>query len=446
MDQKIANNRRGLADKVMYQIFLRAYTARGTLQAAAQTLPFLAEMGVDIVYLTPVAVHDRDADPATWSPRQRKAGTNCPSSPYRLSDYMHVEPEYGTDEDLTAFADAAHQCGLRVMVDLVYLHCGRNAVFLQEHPTFVHRKPDGSVEIGPWNMPLLNFDEPELRAYLIDNMRMYVREHGIDGFRCDVGDHVPLDFWQQARAALERDKPDLFMLIEGDDPAYLNDAFEMSYAFAWQNALHRVFLEDAPAAQLRDAWLETRDLYPQGCLFMRNYENHDIANDSYDRRIETRLGAARVEAALALCFLIDGVPLLYNGCEVGDEARHSIFANREFGAGMTIQWERAITKPGKERYAFLQALCALKHGRTALAQGQTRWLDHDAPTAVAAFVRETDKEKVLCVVNPTAEDVTVTLDAPIDALAPLLTRRAQAQIANGKLELHLGEGGIYIAG
>ena len=88
---------------VMYQVQPRAFTPEGTLKAATARLPMVAEIGVDIIYMCPVFVSDDDPHLDGRSPRQKKSGMNNPRNPYRMKDYYHVDPEYGTDDDLKEF-------------------------------------------------------------------------------------------------------------------------------------------------------------------------------------------------------------------------------------------------------------------------------------------------------------------------------------------------------
>ena len=89
---------------------------------------------------------------------------------------------------------------MRVVYDIVYFHCGPKAELIGEHPDFVRRNPDGSVKIGDWKFPELDYGNPGLREYMYGNMEYLVREYGFDGFRCDVEDLVPLSFWEEGRA------------------------------------------------------------------------------------------------------------------------------------------------------------------------------------------------------------------------------------------------------
>lgn len=232
----------------IYQIFLRPFTPEGTLKSAKKLLPHLSDMGFSILYLCPVAEADDDPNPAFWSERQKASQTNNPQNPYRIKDYYTIDPEYGTDEDLEEFIREAHGYGMRVLLDLVYFHCGPTAVFLQEHPDFVQRDEKGEIRYLDWHFPGINYDSPELRAYLWENMEYFVRRFDVDGYRCDVGDMCPLDFWEEGRRRLEEIRPDILMLNEGQKPSYMERAFDMSYCFAGAMPLLLSSREKAPPA------------------------------------------------------------------------------------------------------------------------------------------------------------------------------------------------------
>ena len=120
-----------LTHGVIYQIWLRAFTPEGTLEAAKARLPEVASLGATIVYLPPVYLQDDDMRREFWSSRQRSCGANNPRNPYRVKDYDLIDPEYGTEDDLKAFIAEAHRLGLRVLMDLVYFHCGPTCVLAE---------------------------------------------------------------------------------------------------------------------------------------------------------------------------------------------------------------------------------------------------------------------------------------------------------------------------
>ena len=383
---------------VMYQIQPRAFTPEGTLKAATARLPGVAELGADIVYLCPVFVSDDDPNREFWSPRQKASGMNNPCNPYRMKDYYHVDPEYGTDDDLKAFVAEAHKLGMRVLLDMVYLHCGPKAVFLAEHPDFVERDEKGKIVYAAWSFPKLNHANPELREYLWQNMEYWCREFDVDGFRCDVSDGIPLDFWETARDRLEKTGADLCMLAEGRRREDQLKAFDLDYGwrFPWDDA-----------AKFRARWEKMRDERPRGgARFIRFIDNHDVANDAFHNRIEKAWGARHVNATLVLIFTLDGVPFVYNGQEVADTARHSIFGRS------AIDWASGDTPAGKARFAFCRKLCAMRHAERALTHGEVVWLDNDQPDAVASFLRRTRDEEILSVVNLSNRTIKVRIAFP----------------------------------
>lgn len=422
-----------ITNGVIYQIQPRAFTPEGTLQAAAVRLPKVAELGADIVYLCPVFVADDDPNPKGWSPRQLKSGLNNPRNPYRMKDYYHVDPEYGTDDDLKAFVSAAHRLRLRVMLDMVYLHCGPNAVFLADHPHFIKRDKDGKPVTAAWRFPALNHANPELREYLWKNMEYWVREFDVDGFRCDVADSIPLSFWETARGRLEKIRPDIAMLAEGTRKEDQLKAFDLDYGwkFTWDDA-----------SSVRAIWEKMRDERPRGgARFARFIDNHDIANDAYHNRLEKAWGSRRVNAVLVALFTLDGVPFLYNGQEVADTARHSIYGR------LPVDWTNGDTPAGKTRFAFCQKLCAMRHAEPALTRGEIVWLDNDAPGAVLSYLRSFDSEQILSVVNLADRPVKVRISLPLKSPStyrPLLSYSARGGEHGNGMAFELGGHGFYI--
>ena len=394
---------------VMYQLFLRPFTPEGTLKAAIRMLPHIVSLGVDIVYLCPQMVADDDPRTEFWSDRQNASKMDNPYSPYRLKDYYHTDPEYGTDDDLRRFVITAHSLGLLVMLDLVYYHCGPTAVFIEDHPDFVKRNEDGTVKNGRWHFPELNFDCPELREYLWKNMEYWVRDFDVDGFRTDVEQSVPEDFWEEGRRRIEAIKEDVIMLAESENPLATINAYDISYGFTWAIAIRNVFIKKMPASHLIERWTAMRDKMPQGTLFLRNLENHDLSMDFGDARWNMIGSPELVQAAMLLNFTIDGIPFIYNGEEIADNSHHCIFANRDHGKNLVIDWSLALSEVGENRLEFTKSLTTLRHGNIALQEGETVWLDNDRPEAVVSFLRTAEEQTVLTVVNTTDEPLAVAV-------------------------------------
>jgi glycosidase len=424
---------------VMYQITMRSFTPEGTLRAATERLPSVAELGATVIYVCPIMLQDDDPRPEFWSTRQKASGTNNPRNPYRIKDYGRVDPEYGTEADLREFIAAAHRLDMRVLLDLVYFHCGPTSV-LMEKPGFIQRDAAGKFITGGWNFPRLNFENRQLREYLWADMEHWVRDFQVDGFRCDVADAVPLDFWEAARERLQRLRPDLVILSEGQRAADQVKAFDINYGFSWYDATSAVLTRSQPASSLRKVWEKQRAERPRGARFIRYTDNHDLANDM--RRPDVAFGQRGARAMSVVNFTLDGVPFLYNGQEIGDASPHSIFAR------WPVRWEAACLPKPKATREFYQRLCQLRRTERALSEGEVVWLDNDQPEAVVSFLRRAGGEEVVSVANLSNRSVKVQADLPAgDAAAygPLLTDGVSVTSMGGKLTARL-EGFGYFFG
>ena len=412
--------------KIIYQLALRTFTPQGTLQAAAARLEHVAALGVDILYVCPFYVQENDTDTTYWSQRQLASQTGNPKNPYKIADYFGVDEEYGTAEDLKRFVDKAHRLGLAVMFDLVYLHCGRQAVFLAEHPDFAERNEDGSLRVPDrWPFARLNFANPDLREYLISHMLWLITEYDVDGFRCDVGDSVPLDFWQEAFPRVRAVKPELIAMNEGWAPEHIA-FFDMGYSFRWHKAVKGMLTGKEPPTALRECHDAEVAAYGDGIFKMaRMTENHDLASDAGQNRNERRFGTDATEAFLLLTYTYPGVPFLWNGCEFADDAENCMFSNRDYGRRSAMDWSCAHTAVGKRRLRFVKKAHRVYHTVEALQRGAFAWADAAAPEKTVVFWRQSDTERVLVAVNTAPSAATVTLPALSDGATPLLYRGAK---------------------
>ena len=405
---------------VVYQIQPRAFTADGKLRSAAAKLGYLKDCGVTVVYLLPVFKMDGKAEKDIWwSPRQISNGFNEPKNQYCITDYFHVDDEYGTDDDLRFFCDEAHRLGLKVLFDLVYFHCSvRNRIF-EVVPEAGARDASGALKKGPWRFPKINYASAAAREYLLTNITYLMTEFGADGFRCDVGEAVPLDFWIDAHRRMDALKPRNAVLIcEGLGRQNLDSgAFDCNYG--WFPGF-----PDKDASVIRAWWEKRVRENCTGARFLNHYENHDIATDIRPRR-EIQWGHAYVDQTLVFLFACDGVPLLFNGNEFA-EARpdHSMFGHTP------LQWETRETPEGRARLALVKRLGALRREKPVFTacqgDGGMAFLNTDRPESVTAFVRRMPGERtVLVVQNWSAREVTATVDGPGSPSSPLLEKDAE---------------------
>ena len=395
------------AQTTIYQLFPRAFTREGTLAAASAHLADIASLGVDYVYLCPVFLSDDGMDKTYWSERQIASGFENPKNPYRMKDYFAVDPEYGTKEDLINFVKRAHELGLKVLFDLVYYHCGPNAVFLKEHPDFIQRTPDGSPFTGEWAFPRLNFENKALREYLYDNMLYWIKTCDVDGYRCDVGSLCPMDFWKEGIRRCRELKKDFFMVDECPPDGDEHTGFDAFYNFDWSTDTQAILRGKKNADALPARYQSDIDGAPYHPLLLRALDNHDYANDCMETRYEVDPGTHGVNAALVLDALMDGVFFLYGGTEACDVHRNSIFYSREHSAGRdcTVTWDTYLTDNAVRRRALFCALISLRKSEPALAGKDTAFVHVGEKTLV--FTRGAGEGKLTIGVNLSDKEETV---------------------------------------
>jgi glycosidase len=376
-------------DAVIYQINLRQFTPAGTLRAAEGELPRLKELGVDILWLMPIH---------PIGERNRKGTLG---SPYAVRDYRKVNPEFGDFADLKRFVDRAHSLGLRVILDWVANHSAWDNPLVAQHPDWYERNWKGDFHPTSWWdwSDIIEFDYSQrgLREYMADSMAFWVREAGVDGFRCDVAGYVPLDFWNETRRELDRIKP-VFMLAEAASRDMHYEAFDATYAWGLHSALHEVTRRGASVDALAGHYSEQDNLFPRGSMRLVFTSNHD--KNSWEGT-EFEMFGDGVRAAIVLTFVGDGIPLVYNGQEAGNTKRLAFFERDP------IAWRE------HPHAALFRHLADIKSRNSALHNGP--WgarmirVANDAPQHVLSFVREDPRNKVLALFNFSAEARSVRL-------------------------------------
>ena len=144
---------------------------------------------------------------------------------------MALNPEYGSMEDWIKMVNKAHQLGMKVIIDWVANHTAFDHHWTVSHPEFYNKDAKGNIipPVADWqDVADLNFENKELRTSMIEAMKFWLRATDIDGFRCDVAEMVPTDFWQDCIRELRSTKRDIFMLAEGEKAELHNKAFDMT--------------------------------------------------------------------------------------------------------------------------------------------------------------------------------------------------------------------------
>lgn len=376
---------------VMYEVNVRQFTPEGTFNAFAEHLPRLKEMGVDILWFMPIT-------PIGEVERKGTLG-----SYYSVKDYTAINPEFGTMEDFKNLVDKIHQMGMYVIVDWVANHTAWDHPWTETHPEFYYKDSEGNFtppHDTDWSDVIqLEYQNTDLWDAMISEMRFWVEEINIDGFRCDVAYLVPTEFWNMARSELDKIKP-VFMLAEADHPELMEHAFNAGYSWTSHHAMNRIAQgEDDVSALDEYFFVENQGNYPVGTYKINFISNHD--ENSWAGTVFDRLGEA-MEAFAVLSNTVPGMFLLYNGQEAGLDKMLEFFEKDE------IDWSDLTYQ------SFYRTLFELKKQNKALWNGlaggpMKRVGTHD-DTRIFAFTRQKEDHKVFVVLNLSADPSTITFE------------------------------------
>jgi glycosidase len=373
-----------LASGVLYQVNPRSFSATGDFKGIEQRLDYLHDLGVTILWIMPI------------HPPGKMGRKGSLGSPYAAVDYYAIDPAYGTKDDFRRLIAEAHKRGLKVILDIVANHTAWDSVMMA-HPDFYKHDAAGHI-ISPepdWaDVAALDYRNPRTRAYMKEMLRYWLRDFDLDGFRCDVAFYLPTDFWEEARPELEKIRPDLMMLAEANHPDLMRRAFDLDYDWPLEETLSNVIDHGALVSTLVERWRQDHQTHPAPMLQMHFSDNHDLL------RLVARHGQPAALAASVLLFTLDGVPLLYNGMEIGDTAESAAPALFE---RLPIFWPMAERRP--ELLAIYRKLIALRRAHPALQQGETLWISDPPPVpnphaeSILCYTRRSGDEQFLVVIN-----------------------------------------------
>jgi glycosidase len=370
-----------LQQAVIYEVNVRQFSQEGSFAKVTEAIPRLTELGVDILWLMPI-------HPISVEKRKGSLG-----SPYSVSDYYGVSPEFGTEDDLRNLISAAHNANMMVILDWVANHTGWDNPWISEHPDWFTQDADGNIINPPgtdwYDVADLNFSNWEMRMAMIDAMKYWVEEFDIDGYRADVAHSVPVEFWNLASEKLHEIK-DVFMLAEdGGDQALLKTAFDTNYAWPLKDLFNQLGRGNSDAGDFRRNLKSTATQYKDGKYQMVFITNHD--ENSWSGTVFERLGE-NVKNLAVISFTVPGMPLIYSGQEIGLDRRLEFFEKDP------LVWPEG----GNEWTEFYAELVRLKTENPALwtagAGGPLRaiHLDNDD---IIGFARSYQGNDVLVLAN-----------------------------------------------
>lgn len=379
----------------IYEINVRQYSEEGTFAALEADLDRIQALGVKILWLMPI-------HPIGVVNRKGSLG-----SYYAVKDYFGINPEFGNEDSFRSFVQAAQKRGLKVILDWVANHSAWDNPLTQTHPHIYETDAEGRF-IPPhgtdWTDVIqFQLDHPEFMQTQIEAMSYWVTQFGIDGFRCDYALGLPVAYWEKVNQALRELRPDLFLLAESDQGEMLTEAFDLVYGWELMHGFDAIAQGRAPANSL-DGILARRSLIlPQAGREMLMITNHD--ENSWNGTVFERLGGGHRTFAV-LSFTMNGIPLIYNGQEIGLDRRLEFFEKDP------IDWKESPLTD------FYQSLTSLRSAHPALRPGSpTTRLATTDDASVYAFMRGSTEadgngRTVLVVANLTARNLSVRAAHP----------------------------------
>lgn len=358
------------ANKVVYQIFPSRYAAskpvdkelwykapitftdnlHGDLRGIIDHLDYIRDLGIDVIYMTPIFKSDS-------------------SHKYDTIDYYQIDPSFGTAEDLRELVQKAHQYGMKVVLDAVFNHTGRDFFAFKDILEnkekskyldwyFVDKFPlDNESGQAPnfkcfgyyGGMPKLNLKNPEVEKYVTDVACYWLKECDIDGWRMDVGDEISHYFWKHFRRAVKAVKKDA--LIIGEIWHYAGDFLEGD---EWDTVMNYPFylnLIDLLADEKIGVSRFIQNLgYMKGRLNKKCYPLMWNLIDSHDTARFLHLCNNKQKQHLAAAFqlLMPGMPMIYYGDELampganGSDCRRGMYWDEEYRDNEMLEWYKRL--------------------------------------------------------------------------------------------------------
>lgn len=362
----------------IYEVNIRQYTPEGTINAFAAHLPRLKNMGVDILWVMPV------------QPIGKKNRKGSLGSYYSIQDYRAVNPEFGSSKDFKNMVKAAHKKDMYVILDWVANHTAFDHEWTKKNKQWYTQDEKGNIipPVADWSdVADLNYNDQAMRASMIEEMKYWVREMDVDGFRCDVAYMVPADFWIAAIKELQTIKPEIFMLAEGEGPELHACGFDMTYAFEVHHMMGKVHKGEKDVAAL-DSMIQAQiKAYPEGAYRMQFTSSHD--ENSWQGTEFERLGQ-NFQSFFVMAATIPGMPMIYSGQEAGLNKRLRFFDKDTIPFINGVPYEN-----------FYGTLLKLKHNNTALDNGLSggAFTILQAEGNIYAYVRHNAKNKVVVLLN-----------------------------------------------
>ena len=362
----------------IYEVNLRQYTLEGTFEAFSKHLPRLKDMGVKILWFMPI------------SPISELGRLGTLGSYYAVKNYTQTNPEFGSIDDFKKLVAYAHELDFKVIIDWVANHTGNDHDWLKEHPEFYIYDANKMVynPHGWSDVSQLNYENHDLWVAMANEMKFWLKECNIDGFRCDMAHLVPLNFWIYAKKEVLEVKAHLFWLGECEVPEY-HEVFDATYTWTWMHASEEFIHNKMDLHSLITVLYKSNTEFPANAFRAYFTSNHD--ENSWNGTTFEKYGDAAGLMAVFSCTW-NGMPLIYSGQELPNRKRLKFFEKDP------IEWNGNF-----ELHNFYKTLLLLHCSNKSLRAGDTNVLtkiiSHPDDQIIFSFLRKNGNDQVLVILN-----------------------------------------------
>lgn len=391
-------------------------------------IPHLTEMGFNAIYIGPLF--------------------ESSSHGYDTRNYRLTDRRLGDNEDFKQFTALCHENGIRVVVDGVFNHTGREFFAFQDIQKNRENSPycswykgvnfwgntpfnDGfgyEAWQGHFELPCLNLQNPEVRRYLFDVIQFWTSEFDIDGIRLDCANVLDFQFMQEMRAATRQMKPDFWLMgevIHGDYARWANQ--EMLHSVT-NYELHKSLYSGLNDHNFFEIAHNVRRLDPLGRILYTFLDNHD------ENRIASKLAKkAHLPLAYLLLFTLPGIPSVYYGGEWAMEGVRTRESDAALRPAVTVQEGQKLAG---SLAAFIGKLAKIHSSCDAFWNG--RYQELLLTNRQYAFARHGKTSTAIIAANNDDAEATVSIPVPT-AAASAINRldNTAVSIENGKLTITL---------
>lgn len=435
----------------VYQVERDKPNARhgGDLAGIEQRLDYIEDLGVTAIWLNPVLENDMEGGSYHG---------------YAITDYYKVDPRFGTNEEYARLIDKTHQRGMRVVMDMIFNHCGSDHPWMKDIPShdwfnnldqYVQTNHDKEAYFDPYvsdydkdtmingwfvpSMPDLNQKNPHVAKYLIQNSIWWIEYSGVDGIRQDTYPYADMDMMRDWCLEVENEYPGYNIVGE----AWMNYTIGSAY---WQKGSRLNFGKDTELKSVMDFNLmgiaskafqeETgwsgglHTIFEHMCYdyvyadiyhVLRFLENHDT--DRFLRSMPQTTGDLYAfKQGIAFLLTIPGIPQLYYGQELlmnGTKEQGDGYVRRDIPGGWAGDPVNQFEASGRtdvqnDAWNYMRTLLKWRKGNDIIAKGKMKHFMVNQ--GVYVYERSLDGKSVLILMNGSSQEV----DLPLDRYAEVL--------------------------